>query len=201
MKHNFFFLRNRMTTSIYLAVFMCMSLSLISCDKLKDATSKDFKVNNVSFKFIAESKAGATTTSIGALSTRAAATQSFTVTRTIDISELGSDDVVKYANKIDAVRINNSLVQVTVNPAGTYTVENLTVTASGVSGSIVIPTYTTGASFTLTSDMNTFTSAFIMKLVSAKTVSVTVTGMTDAPVGTTLNISYDSDLLFTASIF
>jgi hypothetical protein len=43
--------------------------------------------------------------------------------------------------------------------------------------------------------------AFIMKLVGSGSVSVTVTGKTDAPAGTTINISYESDLLFTASIF
>jgi len=187
-----------MKTMIFFAL-MCTSLSLISCDKIKEATSQDFKVKNVSFNFTAESN-DVSTTSGGDVKTRAATSQSFTVTRTVNMSEIGSNDVMEYANKIKKVSVDNSLIRVTVNPAGAYTVENLTVTASGVSGSLVIPSYTIGNPFTLTSDMNAFTNTFIMKLLSAKSVSVTVTGMTDAPAGTTINISYESDLLFTASI-
>ena len=173
---------------------MCMSLSLISCDKIKEATSKDFKVSGVEFNFTAVSTASTKS------ATRAEATQSFSVTRTVKISEIGSEDVAEYANKINRVLADNSLINVTVTPAGTYTVENLTITAAGVTGSLVVPSYTMGSAFTLPSNTAAFTSAFIMKLVNARTVSVTVTGMTDAPEGTTLNITYESDLIFTASL-
>ena len=179
---------------------LCMILSPISCDKIKEATSKDFKVKNVNFNFSAESIAGTPAKSAEAMIMRAAATQTFTETRTVNISEIGSDDVMEYASKISKVSVDNSLIKITVNPAGTYTVESLTITAAGVTGSIIVPSYTIGDTFTLSSDMNAFTNAFIMKLLSAKSVSVTVTGTTDAPVGTTINVSYISDLIFTASI-
>ena len=181
---------------------MCMSLSQISCDKLKEATSKDFKVNDVKFDFSAESKASASEMPAGEATMRAttAVTQSFSVTRMVNISELGSDDVIEYKNKISKVIVDNSLINVTVSPSGAYTVEKLTITAVGVSGSIVIPSYTIGNPFTLTSDMNAFTIAFLNMLLPDNSVSVTVSGKTDAPVGTTINVRYESDLIFTASL-
>ena len=182
-----------------LFALMCLSLSLISCDKIKDATSKDFKVNDVSFDFTAVCTEGTTTKSAEAVALRAAATQSFTVTRAVNISELGSD-VIDYAGKIKKVSVENSLISVTANPAGAYTIENLTVKATGVSGSIEIPSFTIGNPFPLTSGMNVYTISFINQLISINSVSVTVTGMTDAPAGTTLNISYKSDLIMTASV-
>ena len=179
---------------------MCMSITLISCDKLKEATSIDFKVNDVSFDFETTSTTGTSSMPSDAMTLRAAATQSFAVTRTVNISEMGSSDVTEYADKIIKVRVDNSLIKVTVNPTGTYTIENLTIKAVGVSGSILVPSYTIGNTFTLTSEMNAFTNAFILKLLNDKSISVTVTGRTDAPVGTTINISYESDLFFTASL-
>ena len=164
-------------------------------------TSKDFKVNDVRFDFTATSVAGSSTKSAEAITLRAAAaTQSFSVTRTVDISEIGDDDVLEYVAKIYKVKVDNSIISVTVSPAGAYTVENLTVTAVGVSGSIMIPSYTMGNAFTLTSGMIVFTEAFFKKLKEDRSVSVTVTGMTDAPAGTTINIRYESDVIFTASL-
>jgi len=183
---------------IFILALTCTIVSLVSCDKIKEVTSTDFKVNNVHFDFSTNVEEGPSSSSADVFFR--AATQTFTITRLVNISELGSDDVIEYANKISKVVIDNSLIRVTVSPAGTYTIENLTVTASGVPGSIVIPSYTMGSPFTLTSDMNTFTSAFIMKLISAKSLSVTVSGKTDAPVGTTINISYESNLIFTAGL-
>ena len=179
---------------------MCMIVSLTGCDKIKDATSKEFKVNGVKFAFSAESKAGTAMLSTDALSLRAATTQSFTVTRTVDISEMGSDEVIEFANKINNVAINNALIQITTVPAGIYNFEDITVTAAGVPGQIVISSYTIGNTVTFTPDMNAFTSAFIMKLISNKSASATVKGKTDAPAGTIINISYESDLILTASI-
>jgi hypothetical protein len=179
-----------------------MVVSLMSCDKIKDATSKDFTVKGVSFDFSAESKAGTATKSAEAVAVRAATDQSFTVTRAVNISELGSNDVIEYANKINAVKANNALIKVTAVPVGDYTVENLTVTAVGVAGSLFFQQpFTLGGDITLPANANTYMEAFIMKLVDNGSVSVTVTGKTDAPAGTTINICYESDLLFTASIF
>jgi hypothetical protein len=126
---------------------------------------------------------------------------SFSVTRTVDVSEIESSDVIEYANKISNVTVNNSLINVTTTPAGNYTVANLTVSVDGVSGSLVVPSYTIGSAFTPPSNMNTYTAAFIMKLLSAESVTVTVSGKTDAPAGTTVDISYENDLVFTAKLF
>ena len=174
-------------------------VALAGCDKLKEAASSDFTVDDVTFNFSADVDNGAeAATKSGG--TRASAANSFTVTRTVNISEIGSPDVVEYASKISKVMVNSSLLNVTTTPAGSYTVTNLTVSAVNVSGSLVIPSYTVGGTFTPPSNMNSYTATFITALINAKSVSVTVSGETDAPTGTTVNISYENDLVFTAKL-
>ena len=180
---------------------LCVIVSLVGCDKLKEATSHDFTVKNISLDFEADVDEGPSTSpgnNMG-LSMRAGM-NSFSVTRTVDISEMGSSELVTYANKINNAVVNAASLSVTTTPSGTYSVANLKITAVGVSGELVIPSYTIGGSFTAPSNMNTYTTAFILQLVSTKSISVTVTGQTDAPAGTTVNISYESEVLFTASI-
>ena len=185
---------------IFFYSLMCMSMSLISCDKIKDATSKDFKVNNVSFDFTA--KAGTSTMSTPVMSLRSeGVTQSFSETRTIDISELGSSEVTEYKNKISQVAMDHSLVKVTADAPGTFIVENLTLMSPAIPGSMVIPSYTLGGTLSLTQAMEAYMILLVMKLVGDKTVTVTVSGLTNAPPGTTLSISYESDMIFTASVF
>jgi len=180
---------------------MCLCLLTAGCEKIKEATSKDFKVNNVSFDFTAESKSEtALRSAAGEIALRAAATQSFTLTRKVIIDELKDNDAITYASKIREVAVNASRINVTTVPANDYTVENLTITAVGVDDSIVVPSYTMGGAFTFTTDMNKFTSAFITKLLATRSILVTIKGYTDAPAGTTLNINYGCDLVLTASI-
>ena len=131
---------------------------------------------------------------------RAGETTSSTVTRTVNISEMGNDDIIEYAGKISKIAVNSSLITVTAVLAGTYTVTDLKVTATGVTGELVIPSYTMGSSFTAPVNMNAYTTAFIMRLLSVKTIQGTVTGKSDAPAGTTIHIKYESDIVFTASL-
>jgi len=181
---------------ILFAALVCAMTSLASCDKLKH----DFNVNNVKFAFEAP-VTGNTATTYAAVTTRAAGMDNtFTVTRQVDISEMGSSEIVEYANKVNSVVVNNTLLKITVVPSGNYSVADVTLTADGVAGSLVVPAYTLGGAFTPPANMNAYTSALIMKLVSAKKVNVTITGQTDAPTGTTINISYESDLLIKASV-
>jgi len=181
-----------------IAALICAMVSPIGCDKIKDATSRDFTVNNVKFDFSAVTEGAAA--SAPAVEMRAETSNTFSVTRVVNLSEIGSSDVVEYAGKISKVVANSSLLNITASPSGTYSVANVTVTAEGVSGSLLVPSYTLGGAFTAPANMSAYTSAFIMKLLTSKTVTVTVSGQTDAPVGTTIRISYESDLLFTASL-
>ena len=48
---------------------------------------------------------------------------------------------------------------------------------------------------------NAYTSTFLMKLLDAEKIDVTVTGQSDAPAGTTLNIKYQNDIMCTAGLF
>ena len=178
-----------------IAALTCAMMSLASCDKLK----KDFTVKNLKFDFEAPVSGNAATTH-QAVVTRAGLDNSFTVNRTVDISEMGDPDVIEYAKKIDKVSVNRTLLNITVVPAGNYSVANVTLTAVGIAGSLVVPSYTLGGAFTPPENMENYTAALIIKLLSTKEVTVTITGQTDAPVGTVINISYENDLLLTASV-
>ena len=174
-------------------------MSLASCDQLKDAVSFDIKVNNVKFAFAAPASDNAAETR-GAVVTRAGTDNTFTVTRTVSIAEMGSSEIVEYAGKISNVAVNSSLLKITASPSGSYTVADVTVTAEGVAGTLAVPSYALGNAFTSPANMNAYTTAFVMKLLSTKTLTVTVSGKTDAPAGTLINISYESDLVLTASL-
>lgn len=178
---------------IFIAALICAMILPVSCDKLKESLSRDIPVNNVKFNFTALTTDGVTTRS-------SATTNSFSVTRKVDISELGSSEVAEYAGKISKVVVNNSLLKITTTPSGSYTVTDVTISAENVSGSLVIPSYSLGGDFTAPANMNSFTTAFIMKLLSAKSITVSVSGKTDAPAGTSIQISYENDLVFTAGL-
>ena len=183
---------------IYFAALACAMMMFASCEKLKDATSRDIKVNNVKFEFAAESSNAAEVR--GSVVTRAGTDNIFTVTRTVSIAEMGSSEITEYAGKISNVAVNSSLLKITASPQGNYTVTDVKVAAEGVAGTLDVPSYTLGSVFTPPANMNAYTAAFVMKLLAAKTVSVTVSGKTDAPAGTVINISYESDLVLTASL-
>ena len=182
-----------------IAALACAMMSLPGCDKMKDAVSRDIKVNNVKFAFEAPVSSNAAETLL-AVTTRAGTENSFSVTRTVDISEMGNSEIIEYANKIKKVTVNTSLLVITTSPAGSYTVTGVKVTATGVGGELSVPSYTLGSAFTPPDEMNTYTAAFITQLLFAKTVTVTVSGKTDAPAGTVINISYESNLVFTVSL-
>ena len=182
---------------------VCATLTLTGCDKIKDVTSRDFTVKNITFDFTTETDEAPVTLMSGSTEAtlRSGTMSSFTVTRTVDISEMGSSEIIEYANKISKVQIEGTTMNVTAIPSGSYNIANLTITAADVPGSLAIPSYILGGTFTPPANMDTYTTAFIMRVLSAKQVSVTVSGQSDAPPGTTLNISYKSDILFTASLF
>ena len=182
---------------IFFAALTCAMVSLASCDKLKDATSRDIKVNNVKFEFAATSSNAETR---GAVETRAATDNTFTVTRLVNITELGNSEIIEYAGKISKVAVNSPLLKITASPPGNYTVSDVTVIAEGVAGTLSVPSYTLGNAFTPPTNMNAYTVAFVTKLLSAKLVSVTVSGKTDAPAGTVIRISYESDMVLTANL-
>ena len=178
------------------------TVSLAGCEKVKDATSKDIKANDVKFDFTADvvEAAEAQMSVAAVMKQTAAATNTFSKTRMVDISELSSEEIMDYASKISKVTANSSVIEVTVSPAGTYTIENLTFEAVGVSGSLVVPSYTTGDELTPPAGMDAYLASFVMKLLSAKKVEVTVFGKTDAPADATVNISYGGDLVLKASL-
>ena len=180
---------------ILLAALICAMMSLAGCDKLKH----DFEVNNVKFTFDTTVTDNAATTH-AAVATRAGTDNTFAVTSIVELSDMGSSELIEYAHKVNSVVVNHTLLNITAVPAGNYNVANVTLTANGVAGSFVVPSYTLGSAFTPPANMNSYTAALFKKLISAKQVTVTITGQTDAPVGTEIKISYESDLLIKASV-
>ena len=183
----------------FLIIAAIAGAALAGCDAIKEAVSTEFTANNVMFDFavvvneVAIENGEMSLMSSGIMN-------SFSETRTVNISEIGSAEVAEYASKISKVVVNSSLLEVTTNPPGNYTVENLTISTASVSGSLVIPSYTVGTTFTPPSNMNIYMAAFILKLINSNSLTVTVTGQTDAPAGTTVNISYNNTVVFTASL-
>ncbi len=183
---------------IFLALLAMVSL--VGCDAIKEATTYDITANNVKFDFSAITSGDAVSKNGATVMSREGAMNSFIETRTVDISEIGNSELAEYANKITKVLVKNSLLNISMNPSGEYIIENLTITAVGVEGSLVIPSYTVGSNFVGPATMNTFTTNLFKKLIRDKSVTVTVSGQTDAPTGTTVKVSYQSDVVFTASL-
>jgi len=171
------------------------AVSLTGCDKI----THDFTAENVKFSFEAVTVDGATAKS-AMTGTAVEAISSFTVEREVNLAEIGSSELTEYLSRITKVAVDNPLLEVTFQPAGEYTIYDLTLTAEGVSGSLVIPSYTVGEDFIPPTNMNTYTAAFIMKLISAEKLDVTVAGQTDAPKDVQIKISYEYDLVFTAKL-
>jgi len=182
-------------------IFILAALAMItlaSCDKVKDATSKDVTVNGVEFKFMATTAA---VKSGGASIARSATTNSsFNITEELDISDLSDEEVIEYADKIRKIKVKSSQVKVTMNAPGKLTVTNFVISAEGVTGKITVPSYTVGDVFEPTKEMNEYTASLIEKLLKSKKLKVTVSGETDAPVGTIVTVSYKNDIVFTISL-
>jgi hypothetical protein len=210
----------RMKQLFYLGMSLfTAAMALTGCEKIKDKMSTEFTVDNVRFDFSAVTTEGMktmateTTTATESKSSdapdydiaippslRSATTNTFTETRTVNLSEIGSSDVVEYAGKISDVKVAGSQIKITATPAGNYSFTNLTLSAGGVPGALIVPLYVIGEPFTPPADIDAYTAAFILKLLGVKSLSVTVTGLTDAPAGTTIRISYENNLIFTASL-
>jgi len=169
--------------------------SLAGCDKV----THDFTVENVKLNFEAitvdneAAKSAMTGTAIDAKT-------KFSVKREVNLAEITSSELMEYKDRITKVAVDNLSLKVTFEPAGNYTIEDLTLTADGVSGSLDIPSYKAGDDFIPPSNLNSFTSAFFKKLISAGKLEVTVEGITDAPKGVKVKVCYEYDLVFTAKL-
>jgi|GEM_PF-2266042 len=197
-----------MKTRIFSLMAIVAVILFVGCDKVKEATSVDVKVDNVAFSFITpvassvQQPTGNTGQQILFASNQAQEEilNTFTVTRAINIDEIGSSDVKKYIDQISKVTAKQATVSISTDPAGIYTVSELKMFYEGGS-SLTIPSYKIGEAFTSPSELNAYISGFVGKLLSGGDIKVTVSGKTDALVGTSIIVKYETDLVFTASIF
>ena len=176
-------------------VFILAALAMVSlagCEKV----THNFTVENVKLSFEAEVKDATTKSTM----TATEAKNSFSVTREVNLAEILNPELTEYKDRITKVAVENLSVEVTFNPAGNYTIEDLTLTADGVSGSLNIPSYKAGEDFIPPTNLNSYASAFFKKLISDGKFEVTVSGKTDAPKGVKVKVSYEYDLVFTAKL-
>ncbi|MCL2067045.1 MAG: hypothetical protein FWG99_06235 [Treponema sp.] len=185
-------------------VFFALIMALVAgCDAIKDSTSYSFTVKGVKFDFKAFTKSltGSSSLIQGRMSeTEGEGRTSFSGSRIVDIDEITSSEFAEYLEKIQKVAASNSVLRVTFSDSGVYTVYNLKITVDNLNGSLEVPSYTIGDSFTPPSNIIAYTASFIMKLVNDREVTVRFSGETDAPADTEINIEYENDLLFTASL-
>ena len=197
-----------MKTRIFSLMAIVAVILFVGCDKIKDATSVDVKVDNVAFSFITpvESAIQQPAENAGqqilfaSNQTQEEVWNTFTATREINVDEIGSSDVKKYIDQISKITANQATVSISTDPAGTYTVSELKISYDG-GGSLTIPSYKMGEAFTPPSELNVYISGFVWKLLSGNNIKVTVSGKTNAPAGTSVIVKYETDLVFTASIF
>ena len=169
--------------------------SLTGCDKI----THDFKVENVKLNFEATTEENAAAKS-AMTGTAIDVKSKFSVTREVNLAEISSSELMEYKDRISKVSAENLSLEVTFTPAGNYTIEDLILTAKGVTESLEIASYKSGEKFIPPKNLNSFTSAFFKKLISAGKLEVTVEGKTDAPKGVKVKVSYGYDLVFTAKL-
>jgi len=126
------------------------------------------------------------------------ADNAFSQTRGIKASDLGSL-VASAMYNITSATASNLKITVTSEPSANYTISNLLITSSGVSGSpFPIPTFQIGDPIPIPAGLNAFIGAYFMKVVDGYA-DLTISGKTNAPVGTKIFVTIDNTLIFTYS--
>jgi len=181
-----------------ISALSCAMVLLLTGCKIVDA-SVSFETVGVTLPFMAHVFDPLPFTRNSDLPQTKAATNAFSVTRLITISELG-EKVANAANIIKDMSVNNLKITVTAEPKGKYTIDGLAVTVSGLEGSpFIIPTFKVGDNITPPAGMADFIAAFFMKVLEGKG-DITISGHTDAPYGTTIFVIIENNLVFTVSM-
>ena len=185
---------------------VCIAIAtvlLLGCGAIEDATTLDIPVDNVRFNFDAitsSDPAGMILNARSASIMNIEGLNFFSVTETVNISDIGNVNVGQYLDKINDVIVNKSQLVITAVPTGAFTISNLKIEVQGSAESLVIPSYTLGDTFIAPAGMISFTTRFFMMLISGQDLTVTVSGQTSAPLDTTIKVTYQNDLVFKAKL-
>ena len=173
------------------------TLLLAGCDDSKNPTI-DVNAKNVKIEFTAITENGEGQPQNSTLKSETGST--FKVKRIVDIDEISTDEIAEYLERIKDVTVDNSQLEITLDPPGNFSVTNLIISATGIQDELKIPSYTIGGEFQPPANILAFSTALFFKLLFDRSLEVTVEGETDAPTGTTVNITYKNDLVLSVKV-
>jgi len=126
------------------------------------------------------------------------ADNAFSQTRGIKASDLNSI-VASAMYNVTAASASNIKITVTSEPYSNYSISNMLITSSGVSGSpFAIPNFQIGDPIPIPAGLDAFIGAYFLKVVDGYA-DLTISGKTNAPVGTKIHVTIDNTLVFTYS--
>ena len=167
----------------------CM-LSFYACDKVKESTETDVKVDKATIELrditVQEP-------------TRAEALNPFNATQSVSLDQIAgfSEDLMKYKGKISDINVNAMTITITAPPDDGTTVEDFKLTADGVAAELTIPQYSFGAAYPV-EGAQTFATLLMLKMFQDNSVTMTVSGKTDVTSGKNLQVTVEmEDLVFT----
>lgn len=165
-------------------LFLAISaLMLFSCSAIKEAITVP-----VNTTLSVDVPLSVVVTKSGSLTDKAGVVNSFTTDKVLKVAD--NVDMTSYINKIKSVDITKTTI--TITPlAGTDEILTLDVAVSGVSGPVFSKTGITASANSFSPTMTAAIQAQLDKvetvLKDTRQITITVSGTTNLPVGTTLN--------------
>jgi hypothetical protein len=169
----------------YLLVLLACLFAFYSCDKVKDASTTEIKLDGpVSIKLDNIVVIDGTTKS-----TANEILNYFSGTKSINLTDLQglSEEAIKYRSNIESVEVGSTSITITTTDSAGTVVKEFLLTANGVANSINVPQYDLGSVYS--GNMQDFTTELLMKLFSnSNGVTMNTSGKTDITAGEKLEI-------------
>jgi len=171
----------------------CM-VSFSACDKVKDATSTDVKVDKATIEL----------TDIAVQEpTRADALNPFGATQTIFLSQIEgfTEDLMQYQSKITDINVDAMTITILASDDEDGTVvEDFNLSADGVGSELSIPEYSLGTAYAV-AGAQPFATALMLELFKVSSITMHVEGKTDVTSGKNLQVKIEmEDLVFTVGV-
>jgi len=175
-------------------VALACILSFYACDKVKEATETDVKVDKATIEL---------NDIVVQDGTRADVLNPFSATQTVLLSQIEgfSDDLMKYQSKISDIKVNAMTITIIASDDEDGTmVQDFNLQAEGVAPKLSIPQYTLGEAYNA-ENAQPFATALLVKLFQAGSVTMTVEGKTDVTSGKNLQVKIEmEDMVFTVGV-
>lgn len=177
---------------LHIAIVFAVSLLTAGCSEfLDDAEGTNIDAEDVRFDFSATVEGSGQ----GELSDTP---NRFTTFRSLTVSDIGSREVTERAGEITDIAIEETSLLVRASDGAEYLVKNLSIETDVTGSPQVIEKYLTGKEYRADWPMMEFVVRLVARLVKGDEMVVTITGNTDAPVGTRLDIDLNSEIDFEA---